>query len=57
MRKLLNDPEDVVRESLAGLAVAHADILKVDQAAQIVIRADAPRTGQGRPRLRRRRGP
>ena len=46
MRKLLNDPEDIVRDSLAGLAVAHGDILKVDLAAQIVVRADAPRTGK-----------
>ena len=46
MRKLLNDPEDVVPESLAGLAVAHGDILKVDLAAQIVVRADAPRQGK-----------
>ena len=46
MRKLLNDPENVVPESLAGLAVAHGDILRVDQAAQIVVRADAPRQGK-----------
>jgi dihydroxyacetone kinase-like protein len=46
MRKLLNDPEDVVRESLAGLAAAHGDILRVDAAAQIVLRADAPRQGK-----------
>jgi dihydroxyacetone kinase-like protein len=46
MRKLLNDPADVVRESLAGLALAHGDILRVDAGAQIVVRADAPRTGK-----------
>jgi dihydroxyacetone kinase-like protein len=46
MRKLLNDPADVVRESLAGLALAHADILRVDADAQIVVRAGAPRTGK-----------
>jgi dihydroxyacetone kinase-like protein len=46
MRKLLNDPEAVVRESLAGLAAAHADILRVDGAAQIVVRADAPVKGK-----------
>ena len=43
MRKLLNDPADVVRESLVGLAAAHGDILRVDAEAQIVVRADAPR--------------
>ena len=46
MRKLLNDPEQVVKESLAGLAAAHRDILRVDADAQIVIRADAPREGK-----------
>jgi phosphoenolpyruvate---glycerone phosphotransferase subunit DhaK len=45
-RKLLNDPEAVVRESLAGLAAAHGDILRVDADAQIVVRADAPRAGK-----------
>ncbi len=46
MRKLLNDPADVVRESLAGLAAAHGDVLRVDAGAQIVVRADAPRAGK-----------
>jgi len=46
MRKLLNDPADVVRESLAGLAAAHGDILRVDAGAQIVLRAGAPRSGK-----------
>src|SRR5215210_3691827 len=46
MRKLLNDPEQVVKESLAGLAAAHGDILRVDAGAQIVMRADAPRAGK-----------
>jgi phosphoenolpyruvate---glycerone phosphotransferase subunit DhaK len=46
LRKLLNDPDAVVRESLAGLAAAHGDILRVDAEAQIVVRADAPRAGK-----------
>ncbi len=46
MRKLLNDPEQIVKESLAGLAAAHGDILRVDAAAQIVVRASAPRQGK-----------
>jgi dihydroxyacetone kinase-like protein len=46
MRKLLNDPEQVVRESLAGLAAAHGDILRVDADAQIVVRAGAPHQGK-----------
>jgi dihydroxyacetone kinase-like protein len=46
MRKLLNDPERVVKDALAGLAAAHGDILRVDGDAQIVVRADAPRAGK-----------
>jgi dihydroxyacetone kinase-like protein len=46
MRKLLNDPADVVRESLAGLAAAHARILRYDTGAQILTRADAPVSGK-----------
>jgi phosphoenolpyruvate---glycerone phosphotransferase subunit DhaK len=46
MKKFLNDPADVVRESLTGLAAAHADLLRYDDAAQIVVRADAPSRGK-----------
>src|SRR6201990_1512875 len=46
MRKLLNDPEQVVKESLVGLAAAHGDILRVDFDSQIVVRADAPVQGK-----------
>jgi dihydroxyacetone kinase-like protein len=46
MRKFLNDPADVVKESLAGLASAHSDVLRYDAAAQIVVRKDAPRQGK-----------
>jgi phosphoenolpyruvate---glycerone phosphotransferase subunit DhaK len=46
MKKLLNDPEQVVKESLAGLAAAHADLLRYDPEAQIVVRADAPVQGK-----------
>jgi phosphoenolpyruvate---glycerone phosphotransferase subunit DhaK len=42
MKKLLNDPGDVVKESLAGLAAAHGDLLRYDAEAQILVRADAP---------------
>ena len=42
MKKLLNDPADVVKESLAGLAAAHGDLLRYDAEAQILVRADAP---------------
>ena len=46
MKKFLNDPADVVRESLAGLAAAHGDILSYDAGAQIVVRAGAPVPGK-----------
>jgi phosphoenolpyruvate---glycerone phosphotransferase subunit DhaK len=46
MKKLLNDPGDVVKESLAGLAAAHGDLLRYDAEAQIVTRADAPASGK-----------
>jgi phosphoenolpyruvate---glycerone phosphotransferase subunit DhaK len=42
MKKLLNDPTAVVRESLNGLAAAHPDLLRYDPESQIVVRADAP---------------
>ena len=46
MRKFLNDPEQVVKESLAGLAAAHGDLLRYDAENQIVVRKDAPRPGK-----------
>src|SRR5690242_10730189 len=46
MRKLLNDPADVVKESLAGLAAAHGDLLRYDVQAQIIVRADSPVQGK-----------
>src|SRR6476469_448933 len=46
MKKFLNDPADLVKESLAGLAAAHADLLRYDADAQIVVRADS--TVQGK---------
>src|SRR3979411_503788 len=46
MRKFLNDPEQVVKESLVGLAAAHGDLLRYDAEHQVVIRKDAPRQGK-----------
>ena len=42
MKKLVNKPEDVVRENLAGMAAAHSDIIKVHFEPNFVYRADAP---------------
>src|SRR6266545_3201973 len=41
MKKLLNDPTEVVKESLAGLAAAHSDLVRYDADAQILVRAGA----------------
>src|SRR5215211_8013593 len=46
MKKFLNDPADVVKESLVGLAAAHGDLVRYDADAQILVRADAPRSGK-----------
>src|ERR671925_1508864 len=46
LRKSLNEPAQVVKESLAGLAAAHADLVRYDAANQILVRKDAPRKGK-----------
>src|SRR5437868_330106 len=46
MKKFVNAPEDVVKESLAGLAAAHDDLLRVDFENQVVLRKDAPVQGK-----------
>ena len=46
MKKLINDPGGIVRESLEGLALAHADILKVSFDPVYVVRADAQVSGK-----------
>ena len=46
MRKFLNEPALVVKQSLAGLAAAHPDLLRYDPAAQIIVRKDAPKKGK-----------
>src|ERR1700716_189620 len=46
MRKFLNDPAQLVKESLAGMAAAHPDLLRYDVANQILVRKNAPRKGK-----------
>jgi len=46
MKKLINAVDDVVRESLAGLAAAHPDVLRVSLDPVYVVRADAPVPGK-----------
>src|SRR5947207_15127309 len=46
MKKLINDPGDVVSEALRGMAAAHPDRIRVDHENRIVYRRDAPRPGK-----------
>src|SRR5437773_4069694 len=46
MKKLINDPAHVVKEALAGMAMAHADLIRVDIEQQIIVRKDAPVRGK-----------
>src|SRR5438067_3800571 len=46
MKKFLNDPANLVKESLTGLAGAHGDLLRYDPEARIVVRSDAPVSGK-----------
>jgi dihydroxyacetone kinase-like protein len=46
MKKLINSPEDVVKQSLAGVAAAHGDLVKVHYDPNFVVRADAPVQGK-----------
>ena len=45
MKKLINDPADVVTDALAGIEAAHPD-LRVDHANKVIYRGDAPRPGK-----------
>ncbi|GAA1202261.1 dihydroxyacetone kinase subunit DhaK [Pseudonocardia alaniniphila] len=45
MKKLINDPADVVSEALLGMAAAHPE-LRIDHENKIVYRADAPVQGK-----------
>jgi dihydroxyacetone kinase-like protein len=46
MKKIINDPSSVVAESLRGMAMAHADLLRVQADPAVVYRADAPVAGK-----------
>ncbi len=45
MKKLINVPDTVVDEALAGMVAAHGDLLKVIEP-NVVVRVDAPRQGK-----------
>jgi dihydroxyacetone kinase-like protein len=46
MKKLINHPENVVREELEGVAAAHSDLVRVHYDPNYVVRADAPVSGK-----------
>jgi len=46
MKKIINDPKRVVDESVAGFALAHADLVRVQVDPIRVVRADAPIAGK-----------
>jgi dihydroxyacetone kinase-like protein len=46
MKKLVNDVANLVPESLAGLGRAHPDIVRIDAANLVVLRAGGPKSGK-----------
>jgi len=46
MKKLINDVETVLSESLEGFGAAHADIVKISEEPRFVMRADGPVKGK-----------
>jgi dihydroxyacetone kinase-like protein len=46
MKKLITDPEAVVREALEGVAAAHPDLVRVNFDPTYIVRADAPVQGK-----------
>jgi len=46
VKKLLNAVGDLVPDSLAGLAAAHPDLLRVDVTRRIILRAGGPKDGR-----------
>ena len=46
MKKLINKPDDVVTEALAGIAAAHPDLVEVHYNPNFIVRADAPVEGK-----------
>ena len=46
MKKLINEPDAVVREALEGIAAAHGDHVRVTFDPYVIVRNDAPRQGK-----------
>jgi phosphoenolpyruvate---glycerone phosphotransferase subunit DhaK len=46
VKKLINDPADVVKDALLGIEAAHGDRLRVDHENRLILRKDAPVRGK-----------
>src|ERR671931_2465625 len=46
MKKLINQPDDVVTEELEGIAAAHPDLVRVNFGPNYIVRKDAPVQGK-----------
>jgi phosphoenolpyruvate---glycerone phosphotransferase subunit DhaK len=46
MKKLINAPDNVVKEALAGMAAAHSDLITVSYDPDIIVRVGAPFNGK-----------
>jgi len=46
VKKLINDPSNVVAEAVAGFGVAHADLVRVSNDPLFIVRKDAPVRGK-----------
>lgn len=46
MKKLINDPKDVVNESVAGFEAAHSQLVRVSHDPLYIVRTDAPVAGK-----------
>jgi dihydroxyacetone kinase-like protein len=46
VKKLLNAPENLVREELEGVSLAHADLVRVSLDPAFIVRSDAPVSGK-----------
>ena len=46
LKKLINSPETEVKDAMAGMAAAHADLIRVEYDPNVIIRKDAPRKGK-----------
>ncbi len=53
MKKLINDPANVVREALQGMEAAHSDLIKVTYDPYTIVREGRAGSGQGGARIRR----